>query len=162
MQVILVKNLLTNIVFTRMKMQLCHSFHLPTTRSHFKVDQSSHVQFIDKYILMISNMSLQDVQRAVSVRKNEPMTQAAGSQARGTCLYEADQFVTMAGAIMRRMLLVGGDLSYLFLFLVVDNNVIILYVFLDLSVTSAEVQQQTHDLETLLVENLLWTTSNAR
>ena len=107
-------------------------------------------------------MSIQDAQRAVSVAKNQPLTQAAGSQARGTYLYEADQFVTMAGAIMRRMLLVGGDLSYLFLFLVVDNNVIILYVFLDLSVTSAEVQQQTHDLETLLVENLLWTTSNAR
>ena len=90
------------------------------------------------------------------------MTQAAGSQARGTYLYEADQSATMAGAIMRRMLLAGGDLSYLFLFLVVDNNTIFLYVFLGLSATLAEVQQQTHDLETLLEENLLWTTSNAR
>ena len=152
------KNLLTNIVFTRMKMQLCHSFHLPTTRSHFKVDQSSHVQFIDKYILMISNMSLQYAQRVVSVGENQPMTQAAGSQARGTYLYEADQFVMMAGAIMRRMLLAGGDLSYLFLFLVVDNNTIFLNIFLDLSATSPEVQQQTHDLETPLEENLLWTT----
>ena len=90
------------------------------------------------------------------------MTQAAGAQARGTCLYEADQYVTMAGAIMRRMLPAGGDLSYLSVFLVVDNNTIILYIFLDLSATSAEVQQQTHDLETPLEENLLWTTSNAR
>ena len=32
---------LTNIFFARMKIQVCHSFHLPTTRSHFKVDQSS-------------------------------------------------------------------------------------------------------------------------
>ena len=139
-------------------MQLCHSFHLPTTRSHFKVDQSSHVQFIYKYILMISNMSIQDAQRAVSVGKNQPLTQAAGAQVRGTYLYEADQSATMAGAIMRRMLLAGGDLSYLFLFLVVDNNTIFLYVFLGLSATLAEVQQQTHDLETPLEENLLWTT----
>ena len=73
---------------------------------------------------------------------------------RETYLYEADQSATMAGAIMRRMLLVGWDSSYLFLFLVVDNNTIILYIFLDLSATSAEVQQQTHDLETLLAENL--------
>ena len=90
------------------------------------------------------------------------MTQAAGFQARGTYLYEADQFVMMAGAIMRRMLLAGGDLSYLFLILDVDNNTMFLYIFLDLSATSAEVQQQTHDLETLLEENLLWTMSNAR
>ena len=61
------KPILANIFFTRMKMRLYHSFHLPTTRSHFKVDQSSHVQFIDKYILMISNMFIQDAQRAVSV-----------------------------------------------------------------------------------------------
>ena len=111
---------------------------------------------------MISSMSLQDAQRAVSVGKNQPMTQAAGPEARETYSYEADQSATMAGAIMRRMLLVGWDLSYLFLYLVVDNNTIILYIFLDLSATSAEVQQQTHDLETLLEENLLWTTSNAR
>ena len=64
---------------------------------------------------MISNISIQDAQRAVSVAKDQPMTQAAGSQARGTYLYEADQSATMAGAIMRRMLLVGWDLSYLFL-----------------------------------------------
>ena len=57
------------------------------------------------------------------------MTQAAGPEARGTYLYEADQSATMAGAIMRRMLLVGWDSSYLFLFLVEDNNVIILYIF---------------------------------
>ena len=48
---------------------------------------------------------------------------------RETYLYEADQSATMAGAIMRRMLLVGWDSSYLFLFLVEDNNVIILYIF---------------------------------
>ena len=105
--------------FTRMKMQLCHSFHLPTTRSHFKVDQSSHLQFIDNFILMISNISIQDAQKAVSVAKNPPMTQVAGFQARGTCSYEADQSAMMAGAIMRRMLLAGWD--YLFLFLVVER-----------------------------------------
>ena len=88
-----------------------------------------HVQFIDKNILMISNMFIQDAQRAVSVAKNPPITQAAGPQMRETYLYEADQSATMAGAIMRRMLLVGWDSSYLFLFLVEDNNVIILYIF---------------------------------
>ena len=114
---------LTNIFFARMKIQVCHSFHLPTTRSHFKVDQSSHVQFIDKYILMISNMFIQDAQRAVSVAKNPPITQAAGPQMRETYLYEADQSATMAGAIMRRMLLAGWDLSYLFIFLVLDFSI---------------------------------------
>ena len=104
-------------------MQLCHSFHLPTTRSLFKVDQSSHVQFIDKYILMISNMFIQDAQRAVSVAKNPPITQAAGPQMRETYLYEADQSATMAGAIMRRMLLAGWDLSYLFIFPVLDFSI---------------------------------------
>ena len=99
---------LTNIFFTRMKLHLCHSFHLPTTRSLFKVEQSSHVQFIDKNILMISSMFIQDAQRAVSVAKNQPMTQAAGAEVRGTCLYEADQSATMAGAIMKRMLLAGS------------------------------------------------------
>ena len=78
----------------------------------------------------ISNMCIQDAQRAVSVgKKDQPMTQAAGPQTRATYLYEADPSATMAGAIMRRMLLAGWDLSYLLLFLVEDNNVIILYIF---------------------------------
>ena len=80
------KNLLTNIVFTRMKMQLYHSFHLPTTRSHLKVDQSSHVQFIYKYILMISNMSIQDAQRAVAVAKKSLLDTGGQSPNEGNIL----------------------------------------------------------------------------
>ena len=51
------------------------------------------------------------------------MTQAAGPEARGTCLLEAGQSATTAGAIMRRMLLAGWDLSYLFIFLVLDFSI---------------------------------------
>ena len=42
------------------------------------------------------------------LKKDQPMTQAAGAEVRGTCLYEADQSATMAGAIMKRMLLAGS------------------------------------------------------
>ena len=77
---------LTNIFFTRMKMQLCHSFHLPTTRSLFKVDQSSHVQFIDKNILMISNTFIQDAQRAVSVKKRSTYDTGGRTRSEGNVL----------------------------------------------------------------------------
>ena len=67
-------------------MQLCHSFHLPTTRSLFKVDQSSHVQFIDKNILMISNTFIQDAQRAVSVKKRSTYDTGGRSRSEGNVL----------------------------------------------------------------------------
>ena len=139
-------------------MQVCHSFHLPTTRSHFKVDQSSHVQFIDKYILMISNMYIQDAQRAVAVAKKSTYDTGGRTRSEGNVLVGGrpvcdDGWGDNEADVACRL----GPV--LFVYIPCSG---FLHIFLDLSATSTEVQQQTHDLETLLEENLLWTTSNAR